>query len=145
MLKQIGGKAFLCAVSLVASFVWAIAAYAQKAPAIEIPKTVSGIWQSIDKEVDTAAKLIQAGTVTELHNHAFNVRDLIAALLAQSSSLPADKSTKIKADSRLIPRLAAGLDTAGDLGNKAASIAMFDQLKDTLKTIRANYPELAAK
>ena len=113
-----------------------------KAATVAIPDTPAAIWQLIDKEADATTKAIQTGALKELHHHAYTIRDLVAALPEHSGSLPADKVTKVKADSKFIATLAQRLDAAGDSNNKAASISSFDKLKDVLKSIRANYPEV---
>ena len=113
-----------------------------KESAAAIPDTPAAIWQLIDKEAAETTKAIQAGMLKDLHHHAFTIRDLVAALPDHSGSLAADKVTKIKADAKFVATLAQRLDAAGDSNNKAASISNFDKLKEVLKTIRANYPEV---
>lgn len=113
-----------------------------KAAPVAIPDTPAAIWQLIDKETEDTTKAIQTGALKDLHHHAYTIRDLVAALPDHSGSLPADKVTKIKADAKFVATLAQRLDAAGDSNNKAASVSNFDKLKDVLKTIRTNYPEL---
>jgi hypothetical protein len=113
-----------------------------KESAAAIPDTPAAIWQLIDKEAAETTKAIQAGVLKDLHHHAFTIRDLVAALPDHSGSLPADKVTKVKADAKFVATLAQRLDAAGDSNNKAASISNFDKLKEVLKTIRANYPDV---
>lgn len=117
----------------------------EKAAPLAIPDTPAAIWQLIDKEADETTKAIAAGTLKDLHHHAYTIRDLVAALPDHSKSLAADKITKIKADSKFVATLAQRLDAAGDSNNKAASVQNFDKLKDVLKTIKANYPELVTQ
>ena len=113
-----------------------------KAAATAIPDTPAAIWQLIDQEAAETTKAIQTGALKDLHHHAYTIRDLVAALPEHSGSLPADKVTKIKADAKFVATLAQRLDAAGDSNNKAASVSNFDKLRDVLKAIRANYPEL---
>jgi hypothetical protein len=120
----------------------ASAQHEDKSAPVAIPDTPAGIWQLIDKETDETTKAIQSGALKELHHHAYTIRDLVAALPEHSGSLPADKVTKVKADSKFVATLAQRLDAAGDSNNKAASISNFDKLKDVLKSIRSNYPEV---
>jgi Cu/Ag efflux pump CusA len=119
----------------------ASAQHEDKSAPVSIPDTPAAIWQLIDKETDETTKAIQAGALKDLHHHAYTIRDLVAALPEHSKSLPADKVTKVKADSKFVATLAQRLDAAGDSNNKAASISNFDKLKDVLKSIRVNYPE----
>ena len=107
--------------------------------AVNIPDTPEGIWQAVDKETDEIAKMIQSGAIRGLHQHAFAVRDLVAALPAVSASLPADRLDKVKSDSKFVATLAARLDAAGDTNDKPAAESNFGKLKDVLKKIRDNY------
>lgn len=91
------------------------------------------------------AKGIQAGKLDELHQHAFAIRDLVAALPARFASLPPDKLAKVKSEAKFVATLAQRLDTAGDANNKAAAESDFGKLRDVLKSIRTNYPDAAAK
>jgi Cu/Ag efflux pump CusA len=122
--------------------VWAHDGHDDKPNTAAIPDTPAAIWQLIDKETDETTKAIQTGALKDLHHHAFTIRDLVAALPEHSGSLPADKVTKIKADGKFVATLAQRLDAAGDSNNKAASVSNFDKLKEVLKSIRANYPEV---
>ena len=120
----------------------AAAQHEDKSAPLAIPDTPAAIWQLIDKETDETTKAIQTGALKDLHHHAFAIRDLVAALPDHSGSLPADKVTKVKADGKFVATLAQRLDAAGDSNNKAASVSNFDKLKEVLKSIRANYPEV---
>ena len=91
------------------------------------------------------SKLIQAGTISDLHHHAFAVRDMIAALPAVSASLPADKLDKVKSNSKFVATLAERLDAAGDGNDKAAAAQNFERLQGILKTLRENYPDTGSK
>ena len=104
-----------------------------------IPDSVVGIWQSIDNETAGIAQEIQAGKLGDLHQHAFAIRDLVAALPPRSASLPADKLEKVKSDAKFVATLAQRLDAAGDAKDKSASEANFQKLTSVLKSIRENY------
>jgi hypothetical protein len=117
------------------------AAAAEKEAPMAIPDTAAGIWEVVDKETEEMSKLIQAGTLKDLHHHAFAVRDLVAALPAKSASLPADKMAKLKTDSKSVATLADRLDAAGDSNNKTAAESNFGKLKGVLTSIRANYAD----
>ena len=107
--------------------------------ATPIPATSEAVWQSIDKETERLATVIQTGKLDEVHHHAFAIRDLVAALSTRSGNMPAEKLAQVKANTKFVATLAARLDTAGDAKDKAATEANFQKLKDVLKTIRANY------
>lgn len=118
---------------------WARADEGEKA--ITIPDTPAAIWQSIDSEVSEMNEMIQAGTLKELHHHAFAVRDLVAALPAKSASLPGDKLAKVKSDGKFVATLAERLDAAGDSNDQAASASNLEKLQKVLASLRANYPD----
>ncbi|MHB8744096.1 MAG: transporter [Sulfuricaulis sp.] len=113
--------------------------------ATPIPATSEAIWQSIDKETERLAAVIQAGKFDEVHHRAFAIRDLAAALPTRSGNMPAEKLAQVKTYAKFVATLAARLDTAGDAKDKAATEANFQKLKDVLKTIRANYSDSARK
>jgi len=131
------------ALALAGGLVQPVSAHDEDKPSTAaIPDTPAAIWQLIDKEADATTKAIQTGALKELHHHAYAIRDLVAALPDHSGTLPADKVTKVKADGKFVATLAQRLDAAGDSNNKAASVSNFDKLKEVLKSIRANYPEV---
>ena len=112
---------------------------------MKIPSTSEAIWQSIDKETEQLAALIQTGKFEEVHHHAFAIRDLAVALPARSGSLPADKLAQVRANGKFVATLAERLDTTGDAKDKAGTEANFQKLKAVLTTIRANYPDSTRK
>ena len=114
----------------------------EKEAAVTIPETPVAIWQSIDSESDTIANLIQAGTLKDLHHHAFAIRDLVAGLPAHSASLPADKLAKVKSDGKFVATIAERLDAAGDSNDKPAAESNFGKLKNILTSLRVNYPDV---
>jgi len=119
---------------------------AEKAEAqVKIPATSQAIWQSIDKETEQLATLIQTGKFEEVHHHAFAIRDLVAALPSRSGALPADKVAQVKANGKFVATLAERLDATGDAKDKAGTESNFRKLKGVLGGIRANYPKTAGK
>jgi hypothetical protein len=83
--------------------------------------------------------------VSDLHHHAYAVRDLVAALPAHSASLPADKLAKVQSDSKFVATLAQRLDAAGDSNDKNAAESNFKKLNDILNLIRVNYSDPSPK
>jgi CRISPR/Cas system CSM-associated protein Csm2 small subunit len=139
-------KALLLGMVLASSLMLNVAAPAAEADKpVTIPDTPVAIMQSIANETEEMSKLIQAGTLKDLHHHAFAIRDLVAALPAHSAQLPAAKLSKVKAGSKFVATLAERLDAAGDADDKTASEANFGKLKNVLASIQANYTELAVK
>ena len=113
---------------------------AEKADAqVKIPATSAAIWQSIDKETEQLAALIQTGKFEEVHHHAFAIRDLVAALSARSDALPGDKLAQIKTNSKFVATLAQRLDATGDAKDKVGTRSNFNKLQKVLNAIRADY------
>ena len=112
---------------------------------VSLPATSDAIWQSIDKETEQLAALIQSGKLEEVHHRAFAIRDLVAALPAKSASLGPEKVAQVKANVKFVDTLAARLDATGDAKDKAGTESNFQKLKTVLKTIRATYPPVAQK
>lgn len=122
----------------------ALAAASAEAKTV-IPATSEAIWQSIDKETEQLAALIQSNKLEDVHHRAFAIRDLVAALPSHSASLGADKVAAVKANSKFVAALAERLDATGDAKDKAGTAANFEKLKGVLKTIRSSYGETARK
>ena len=118
---------------------------AEKEAPVKIPDTVAGIWQAVDHETEDMTTEVQSGNLSKLHQHAFAIRDLIAALPARSTSLPPDKLAKVKSDAKFVATLAQRLDAAGDANNKAAAEANFEKLKNVITGIRADYSDTLPK
>lgn len=106
---------------------------------VKIPATSEAIWQSIDKETEQLAALIQTGKFEEVHHHAFAIRDLVAALSARSDALPGDKLAQIKTNSKFVATLAQRLDATGDAKDKVGTGSNFNKLQKVLSAIRADY------
>ena len=146
LMKIVASRPLVLAAMLAAGVMFNAPAYAaEKDTPVKIPDTVAAIWQSVDRETEGMAKQIQSGKLDALHQHAFAIRDLVGALPALSASMAADKLAKIKSDAKFVATLAQRLDTAGDANNKAAAESNFEKLRDVLKSIRANYSDLAPK
>ena len=112
---------------------------------IAIPATSDAIWQSIDKETEQLATLIQSNKLEEVHHRAFAIRDLVAGLPARSASLSADKLAAVKANAKFVAAVAERLDVAADAKDKGGTEANFEKLEGLLKTIRSNYAGSAQK
>jgi hypothetical protein len=112
---------------------------------MKIPSTSEAIWQSIDKEAEQLAALIQTSNFEEVHHHAYAIRDLVAALPARSSTLPPEKIAQIKTNSKFVATLAERLDTTGDAKDKAGTESNFRKLQGVLNAIRADYPKTDRK
>lgn len=104
-----------------------------------IPATSAEIWTRIDAEVAALEQVVASGKLTDVHHHAFAVRDLVAALPERSKSLSADRLAKVQSNVKYVATLAQRLDSAGDANDKAATQAGVGQLKKVIAGIRANY------
>jgi hypothetical protein len=147
LMKIIASQPLVFAAMLAGNVMFNASAYAaeKEATPVKIPDTPAAIWQSVDRETEGIAKEIQSGKLGELHQRASAIRDLVGALPGLSVSMAADKLAKIKSDAKFVATLAQRLDTAGDANNKAAAESTFEKLRDLLKSIRANYSDLAPK
>ena len=141
-IKTNATRVLILSVFLVSSLSFRMAMANEKQAVVAIPNTPAAIWQSIDNEADETAKLLQAGTLKDLHHHAFAIRDLVEALPGHSASLPSDKLAKVKSDGKFVATLAERLDAAGDGNDKASAASSFTKLQTVLKSLRANYPDI---
>jgi hypothetical protein len=112
---------------------------------MKIPATSEAIWQSIDKETEQLAALIQTGKFEEVHHHAFAIRDLVAALPARSGSLPPDQLAQVKSNVQFVATLAQRLDATGDAKDKVGTESNFKKLQKVLSALRADYPKTDRK
>lgn len=104
-----------------------------------IPATGPAIWQAIDRKSAELQQTIQHGSLADVHHIAFAVRDLVAALPAKSTALPAEKQAAVKASVKFVATLAERLDASGDANDKAGAQANYDKLAKVLASLRANY------
>ncbi|MBI1215841.1 MAG: hypothetical protein GC185_08495 [Alphaproteobacteria bacterium] len=112
-------------------------AFADEAPPkTVIPDTAAGIWRSIDQEMDEMSTLVTAGTIGDLHHHAFAVKDLVAALPSHSPELDNTALEQIKRDEKFVAILAERLDKAGDTNDKDMAVSNLAKLKKILKALR---------
>jgi len=107
---------------------------------IKIPDTVPAIVQAIKTQEDELDQMVTAGKLTHVHEAAFAIRDLVNALVDKSGDLPADKISKVKANSKFVAALADRLDKSGDANDKAATSMNFKKLQSVLDQILTLYP-----
>ena len=103
---------------------------------VQVPATTSAIWQVIDQRTATLQKLIQAGTLNEVHHHAFAIRDLTAALLTHENNLTPEQRKELEAQVRFVATLAQRLDVNGDSNDRAGAASNFSKLTHVLETMR---------
>lgn len=126
----------LATILLTASVVIPPAQAAEAAP-LQIPETTPAIWQAIDQHTAELAKLIQAGTLEEVHHHAFAIRDLSAALPARVAAMAPDKRKQLESDVKFVATLAQRLDASGDANDRAGAESNYTKLKGVLGAMRA--------
>jgi hypothetical protein len=107
----------------------------EEAP-LQIPATTPAIWQAIDQHVVELAKLIQTGTLKEVHHHAFAIRDLTAALPALAKQQSPEQRKKIETQVKFVATLAQRLDANGDSNDRAGTESNLTKLKSVLESMR---------
>jgi len=112
----------------------------QKAPAASAEASLSKTWTQVRARETALADLIATKQLDKVHEAAFAVRDLVATMPAQSSTLSPASQSKLKSNVAFVVTLAGRLDTAGDAKDQAATEASFKQLQSVLAGIVALYP-----
>jgi hypothetical protein len=101
-------------------------------PSIPIPAATDDIWKAIDRQSADLDKIVQNGTMKDVHAKAFAIRDLTGALPAHASRLSADAQTQLQQDVELVATLAEHLDAAATAGDKAAVQLNYKKLNTAL-------------
>ncbi len=104
---------------------------------VQVPATADAIWESVDQHATVMTKLIQAGTLKEVHHHAFAIRDLTAALPARVKTHSPDQRNQIETQVKFVAALAQRLDASGDSNDRAGAEANLTKLNGVLKSLRA--------
>ena len=104
------------------------------------PEALTGIWQDVKTREADLQRLIETKELSKVHETAFAVRDLVAAMPAKSGHLPAEQQKKLAGNVKFVATLAERLDTSGDANDQGATQANFKQLQAVLKAIEALYP-----
>ena len=100
-----------------------------------IPDSADGIWLAIDQHSSELKTTIASGELKQVHHHAFAIRDLLAALPANSPTLPAEEQAKLENEVKFVTTLADRLDETGDAGDRVGAQANFDKLQKVLSGI----------
>lgn len=135
-MKQIRLNIALLAIALLAALPPSAPTQAAEAAPVSVPASRIAIWQAIDQRMATLAKLIQAGTLGEVHHHAFAIRDLTAALLTHENKLTPDQSKQFASQVKFVAILAERLDASGDSSDRAGAAANYSKLTRVLDTLR---------
>jgi len=113
---------------------------AEEGSKMQIPDTAAGILKEVQAHKNLLATTIQEKKLSEVHQVAFMIRDLVNALPEKSKDLSADKLTRVQTSAKQVAKLAADLDATGDANEQAGTEANFKKLEGVLKLIEAQYP-----
>ena len=128
-------SAFVTAVLLTGAITVAPAQATEQVP-VQVPATTAAIWQAIDQHSAALTRLIQVGTLGDVHHHAFAIRDLSAALPARAAALAPDPRKQLESDVKFVATLAQRLDACGDANDRAGAESNYTKLKDMLDDMR---------
>ena len=104
-----------------------------------MPQTADGIWRAIDAQCAQLRRNIDGNALARVHQQAFAIRDLVAALATHSPTLTADRLAKVRNGAKYVATLAARLDAAGDAGDRAGTQHDYAKLTALLRSIKDNY------
>ncbi|MEO6104100.1 MAG: hypothetical protein ABIP44_10735, partial [Pseudoxanthomonas sp.] len=90
-----------------------------------IPDTADGIWTAIDAHSTELKATINSGNLSEVHHHAFAIRDLVAALPAHSPTPGPEDQAKLEGEVKSVTALADRLDQTGDADDKSGTQANY--------------------
>lgn len=100
----------------------------------KIPATVPEIWRKIHQQQAELIKTVAKKDLSEAHDHAFAIRDLVKALPAK---LPAESKGAAEAGAQEIRKLAADIDKSGAAGAQKATEANVKKLGDAIVALQA--------
>lgn len=108
-------------------------------------KDAGAVWQKVAEEGVRLDKLIKAKKLEEVHESAFEVRDLVRQLPDKSKSLPADKQKQLAGHVKHVDQIAVLLDKYGDSKQQTKVEAEQKELIKALHTIEHLYPQGTVK
>ena len=103
-------------------------------------KSLGELWRGVKAHETELQRLVQAKDLGKVHETAFALRDLVAAM-PDKSTLPPEQLVKLKGNAKYVATIAARLDSAGDANDQAATESSLKQLQSVLTAIEALYPE----
>ena len=107
----------------------------------KIPATANGIWAEVKEHEVQLGKIIADKKLDQVHEVAFEIRDMVNALPDKSMDLPADKLAALKSNAKYVADIAKRLDESGDAGDAVNTKAQADRLAKLLQDIETLYPE----
>ena len=99
---------------------------------VKIPETRDGILKEIHKHHEELAATVKAKQLSEVHEHAFAIRDLAKALPAKANP---DHKKMVENAVKKVSQLAEALDNSGDAGDQAKTEANLKKMDAALKTL----------
>ena len=98
--------------------------------------TVTEIWTQIEGEQGKLSAAIQSGQLKDVHHLAFDIRDLVVALVDKASGASPDAAAKLKGMVDQVKASATKLDELGDAGNVSGTQAEYAKLTTVLSAIK---------
>lgn len=108
-------------------------------------RTLTSLWHATIAREAELDGLVKKKDLAKVHEAAFAIRDLVAALPEKSRDISAEQRAKLAGNARYVATLAERLDKAGDAGDQVAAETTFKQLQSVLAAIEALYPAEALK
>lgn len=103
------------------------------------PNSAGAIWLAVDQHVQKLHALIAQDKLDMVHEQAYAIRDLTAALPSHSPNLSPDARAKVTAQVKFVNILAERLDQMGDAKDKTGTEDNLRKLEAVLKRLRALY------
>lgn len=101
----------------------------------KIPATVELIWKEIQKQQGKLASVVAKKDLSEAHDHAFAIRDLVKALPAK---IPVENKTKTEEAAKEIAKIAADIDKSGAAGAQKATEANVKKMDAAILALQTN-------
>jgi hypothetical protein len=99
---------------------------------IQIPDTKEGILKEIDTHHKELAATVKARKLSDVHEHAYAIRDLAKALPAKANP---DHRKMVENAVKRVSQLAEDLDKSGDAGDQKKTEANLKKMNAALKTL----------
>ena len=103
---------------------------------VKIPDTVDGIFKAIHEHHMQLADVVKNKKLSDVHHHAFAIRDLANALPAKAAS---DKKKQVEGTTKSIATLAENLDKTGDAGDQPGTEANLKKLDGLVKNLETQF------
>jgi hypothetical protein len=100
----------------------------------------AGVWHEIQEQVGELALLVKRKKLSQVHEVAFEIRDLVRTLPAKSPSLGAAQRKKLAGYVKQVDLTAKLLDETGDANNQKATESHHQHLLQVLQNIKRLYP-----